>query len=120
MRKIVTVGASLDDAGKNVLDVIGRIERGEQVEATDRVNFASWSALASVMTDKRLELLQHLRGQPAANIRQLAATIGRDYKRVHEDVTRLEEAGLIDRDDDGSLCVRWAEIQALVKLGEAA
>jgi len=120
MRKIITVGGSLDEAGKNVIDAIGRIERGERIEATDRVNFASWSALAAVMTDRRLELLQHLRRHPAENVRRLAAALGRDYKRVYEDVARLEGAGLIDRDNDGRLCVLWAEIQALVKLGEAA
>jgi predicted transcriptional regulator len=120
MRKVITVGGSLDDAGKNIIEAIGRIERGESVETTDRINFASWSALAAVMTDKRLELLQHLRRQSAANVRQLAAALGRDYKRVYEDVNRLEEAGLIDRDDEGRLCVLWTEIQALVKLGEAA
>lgn len=120
MRKIITVGGALEGAGKTLLDTIGRIERGAKVEPVDRVNFASWSALASVMTDKRLELLQQLRQQPAENIRQLAATLGRDYKRVYEDVARLEQAGLIDRDDKGRLCVLWTEIQALIKLGEAA
>ena len=49
MRKVITIGGSLEDAGKNVIDAIRRIERGERVEATDRVNFASWSALAAVM-----------------------------------------------------------------------
>jgi len=120
MRKIVTVGGTLEESGKNLIAVIDRVERGESVDPTDRVNFASWSALASVMTDRRLELLQHLRRHPAENIRQLATALGRDYKRVYEDVTRLEQAGLIDRDELGRLCVLWTEIQALIKLGAAA
>jgi predicted transcriptional regulator len=120
MRKIITVGGTLEESGKTVLDAIDRIERGERVDSVDRVNFASWSALASVMTDRRLELLQQLRHQPAENIRQLAARLGRDYKRVYEDVARLEQAGLIDRDEKGRLCVLWTEIQALIKLGAAA
>ena len=120
MKKIITVGGPLADSRNDVLDAIHKVEAGQQIEAADKVNFASWSALAAVMSDKRLELLQHLRQHPAENVRQLAAALGRDYKRVYEDVARLEEAGLIDRAADGCLCVLWSEIQAVVSLDHAA
>jgi predicted transcriptional regulator len=60
----------------------------------------SWSALAAVMTDKRHELLRHLRRRPAPSVRALARELGRDYKRVHDDVARLAEVGLVRRDGD--------------------
>jgi predicted transcriptional regulator len=120
MRKIVTVGGTLEQDGEAVIAAIERIERGEDFEPEDHVNFANWSALAAVMTDKRLELLQHLRRQPEANIRQLAQALGRDYKHVYGDVERLEQAGLIDRDDQNRLCVLWSEIQAVLRLDSAA
>lgn len=104
MKKVVTVGGALfGDA-----------------EAEDRVNFATWSALAAVMSDKRLELLQHLRRRPAESIRQLAQALGRDYKRVYEDVDKVETAGLIDRDGEGRLVVLWSEIRTVVRLDQAA
>ena len=120
MKKTITVGGTLKQDGDAVLDVVARLEQGEHIEPQDHVNFATWSALAAVMSDKRFELLQHLRQHPANNIRQLAQALGRDYKRVYEDVERLEQAGLIDRDDSGRLCVLWDEIQTIIKLETAA
>ena len=120
MKKTVKVGGGLQEAAGRVIGVLERVERGEMVEPESTVMFESWSALASVMSDRRLELLQRLRRQPAKNIRQLAADIGRDYKHVYNDVHALEDAGLIDRDDEGRLCVLWDEIQTTVKLDRPA
>src|SRR5690606_41303388 len=66
-----------------------RSESGEAVEAEDNVTFTSRSALASVMSDKRHELLKHLHRHPAPSLRALARELGRDYKRVYEDVAAL-------------------------------
>jgi predicted transcriptional regulator len=57
--------------------------------------------MVRVLTPKRLELLRHLHQAPAKSIRALAQAVGRDYRRVHEDVEALEAAGLIDRDKNG-------------------
>ncbi len=56
--------------------------------------------IAPVAT-KRLELLRHVHKSPARSIRAQALTLGRDYRRVHEDVETLVNAGLLDRDEDG-------------------
>jgi predicted transcriptional regulator len=98
MKKTIIVGGSLKDAGARVADAWRRAERGEPVEPEDHVTFVSWSALASRMTDKRYELLRRLHRQPAVSVRALARDIGRDFKRVHEDVKALEAIGLIERE----------------------
>jgi len=46
-----------DDVAARVADVWRRAERGEDVTPSHHVSFASWEALAAVMTPKRLELL---------------------------------------------------------------
>jgi predicted transcriptional regulator len=46
-------------------------------------------------------LLRHLHRHPAKHIRALASSLGRDYRRVHEDVEVLEAAGLLERDKEG-------------------
>jgi predicted transcriptional regulator len=94
MRKKVYVG-TLDDADKQFIDTWNKAKRGEKVEREDNIIFLSWSALASVMSDKRHELLRHLRKHPAASVSALARELKRDYKRVYEDVAALERAGLI-------------------------
>jgi predicted transcriptional regulator len=115
MKKQVIVGGSLVDAAARVANAWRRAERGERVEAEDNVTFVSWSALASHMTDKRYELLRRLHRQPAESIRALARDLGRDFKRVHEDVKALEEVGLIER-EDGLLRADYDEIRASIRL----
>ena len=73
-----------------------RAERGKDVHE-QHVTFASWEAISSVMTKKRYELLRYLRHHPVPSVAALARDIGRDYKRVHEDVEALTGIGLIER-----------------------
>jgi predicted transcriptional regulator len=54
------------------------------------------------------------------NIRQLAQTLGRDYKNVHTDVSALEKLGLIEKDEKGVLTVPYDEIVIHAGLTEAA
>jgi predicted transcriptional regulator len=59
--------------------------------------FESWEGLAQVMTGERYRLLRHVHAHPAPSVSALARALGRQYRRVHADVTALEEAGLLDR-----------------------
>ena len=85
----------------------------------DNVTFVTWSALAAAMTDKRHELLRHLHDHPAPSIRALARALGRDYKRVHEDVRALAAVGLVEK-QGGLLRADYDEIRATIKVNEAA
>jgi predicted transcriptional regulator len=113
MKKQVFVGGTFDEAAARFLDVATRAERGEKVELQDNVTFVSWSALASVMSDRRHELLRHLHRHPAASIRGLSRELGRDYKRVHDDVSALVGVGLIER-DGRTLRVDYEEIRSVI------
>lgn len=115
MKKTLRVGGGLQDAAMHFLEVWQRIERGEAVEPEDNVTFLTWSALAAVMTDKRHEMLCHLRRHPAPSVRALARDLGRDYKRVHADVEALARVGLIERDKT-AVRVTADEIQASLRL----
>ncbi len=119
MKKQVFVGGTLKEAAMRVAEAWRRAERGEAVEAGDNVTFVSWAALASHMTEKRYELLRRLHRQPAVSIRALARDLGRDFKRVHEDVTALEAIGLIER-EDGLLRADYDEIHASIRLDAPA
>jgi predicted transcriptional regulator len=99
----VHVGDSLETIGQRVINAWHRAERGELTEANAEIHvgFATWELMVRVLSPKRLELLRHLHRHPARSIRSLASALGRDYRRVHEDVAALEAAGLLDRDKDG-------------------
>jgi predicted transcriptional regulator len=105
---------SLDDMGQRFVNAWHQLEAGATVEARHLTFFSLESMLATI-SPKRLALLRHVRQQPATSIADLARALGRDYKRVHEDVTALTHAGLIVRDADG-IRAPFDSVQAIVAL----
>jgi predicted transcriptional regulator len=99
----VHIGDTLDDMGHRFVDAWHRAERGEltQENAERHVGFESFEIFSRIMTPRRLELLRHVHRRPARSIRALAMALGRDYRRVHQDVEALVQAGLLDRDEQG-------------------
>ena len=71
------------------------------------------------MSDRRYELLRHLHRDLAGSIRAFARELGRDFKRVHEDVKVLESVGLIER-EGRMLRADYDVIQASILLDAAA
>jgi predicted transcriptional regulator len=96
----VHVGESLDDIGARAVSAWRRMERGEEVNEK-HISFETWETMVRVLSPKRLELLRHVHQSPAKSIRALSLALGRNYRRVHEDVEALEAAGLLDRDKEG-------------------
>ncbi|MBV5273069.1 MAG: MarR family transcriptional regulator [Lamprocystis purpurea] len=84
------------------------VETGEAV--TPRLAFGSLHELFSAITEKRLDLLRHVADHDGLTIWQLANALGRDYKNVHTDVTRLVDLGLLERRTDGGLSTLYDEI----------
>ncbi|HKN26988.1 MAG TPA: hypothetical protein VJY34_03545 [Roseiarcus sp.] len=97
------VADSLDTIEDRAVDAWRRAESGELTgeNAEVHIGFESWESMVRTLSPKRLELLRHLHRHPANSIRALAQTLGRHYRRVHEDVEALEAAGLLDRDEEG-------------------
>jgi predicted transcriptional regulator len=102
-----------------VLDAIRRAEAGAVVPES-HVTFESWDGLSRALSGKRLELLRHVRQDPAASIAELARALDRDYKRVHEDVEILAAAGLLDRTETGGVRAAYDEIRTVISLTTAA
>ncbi|WP_373506549.1 hypothetical protein [Thiocapsa sp.] len=89
-------------------------------ETTPKLAFGSLRALFSAITEKRLELLRLVASHEGLNVRQLARSLGRDYKNVLTDVTDLVELGLLDRADDGAMLAPYDEILIHVGIRDAA
>jgi predicted transcriptional regulator len=96
----IHIGGTLDDTKRRLLDAAGRFERGEAVEE-HHLTFENWATFARLVTARRLELLHHVHRHPEPSVLALARALGRDYRRVHEDVEALVEAGLLRRDTAG-------------------
>jgi predicted transcriptional regulator len=76
----------------------------------ERLNFESPGAFFSRLSEKRWALVHALQGQGDMAIRELARRVGRDVKRVHEDVQVLVELGLLERTDSGGVMCPFAEV----------
>jgi predicted transcriptional regulator len=82
----------------------------------DRVlTFDSWDSLSILLTAERYRLLRHLRSHPEKSVDALAAALGRQFQRVHEDVSVLEMAGLVDS-SDGEVRVTADKLNVVVAL----
>jgi len=97
----IHIGDSLEVVGERVKDAVRRDQKGERVRE-HHLTFDSFETLAKMLTPRRLELLRHVHRHPAASIRALAQSLERDYRRVHDDVEALAEAGLLQRADEGT------------------
>ena len=103
---------SVDEMGKRFVGAWHRLERGKAVRET-HLTFFSLEAMMSTLSPKRLELLKRVHRQPANTVAELAKALGRDYKRVHDDVAALAHAGLIVRDENG-IRAPYDSVQATV------
>jgi predicted transcriptional regulator len=85
-----------------------------------RLNFESARTLFSELTPARVDLLDTLRRVGPCSVYALAKAADRNYSNVHTDVRRLEELGLVERTDEGSVSVPYEAIEILVPLADVA
>ena len=105
---------TLDDMGKRFVTAWRRLERGERVRER-YVTFPDLPAMLNALSPRRLELLRDVHREPAPSVKALAERLGRDYKRVHEDVETLTASGLLQR-DDGRVSAPYDAITAEMRL----
>jgi predicted transcriptional regulator len=96
----IHVGEGFAETERRAVEAVERFARGETVDER-HLTFENWRVFARIMTANRLELLRHVHRNPQKSILALAKALGRDYRRVHEDVEALAEAGLLNRDEAG-------------------
>jgi predicted transcriptional regulator len=105
---------SIEEMGKRFIGAWHRLERGEEVAET-HLTFFSLEMMMSTLSPKRLALLRHVHQHPTRSIAELARALGRDYKRVHDDVSALAHTGLVIRDENG-IRAPYDSVQATVSL----
>lgn len=103
---------SHDKAYDRFIDAWHRAEKGKIREPEVHLNFEDLASLLSLLTPRRFEILKHLRQHGAMSVRALSKALERDYKNVHSDVRALEDAGLVERTDDGEIQAPWDVIDA--------
>ena len=89
-------------------------QAGQRAQATayagEMLNFESPGAFFSRLSERRWASVRALQGQGELAVRELARRVGRDVKRVHEDVKALLELGLVERTENAGVLCPFAEV----------
>ena len=97
-----TLTITLQPDWKSALRAAGKRAQAARYSG-EVLNFESAGAFFGRLTEKRWALVHALQGQGELSVRELARRVGRDVKRVHEDVLTLAELGLVERTDAGGV-----------------
>ena len=74
------------------------------------LNFESPAHFFGQLTEKRWEIVRAAQGKGELSVRELARSVGRDVKRVHEDVVILAELGLLERTENGGVVCPYSSM----------
>ena len=86
---------SFEGMREETRNTIEAVSEGDEQPAV--VSFATVGELRTILTDRRIELLQALLaiGGAAESISALAEDLDRDYRAVHDDVSLFADHGLV-------------------------
>ncbi|MGE8943313.1 hypothetical protein ACO2I3_15495 [Leptospira interrogans] len=93
---------SLDEFKRGALAAMKDAEAGRLRPVPHSFSFQTYETMHETLTPPRVAIIMTLAATsgPLA-IREVARRVGRDVQAVHRDVTRLINAGVIERDDEG-------------------
>ncbi len=74
------------------------------------LNFESPGQFFGQLSEKRWELVRAAQGKGEMSVRELARAVGRDVKRVHEDVVILAVLGMLERTEGGGVVCPYASL----------
>ena len=87
---------------------------GKRATATtyqgETLNFESPADFFGRLSERRWKIVRLLQGRGDVPVRKLARLLGRDVKRVHEDVVILTDLGLIERTESGGVVCPFASV----------
>jgi predicted transcriptional regulator len=117
MPKTLYVRVSSRDDALDRFEAAWHLASGRAVPAPlALLSFADLPLLAKTLTPARWDLLKQLKTAGPLTIFALAKNLRRDYKNVHTDVSRLVELRLIEKAQDGRMCVSWQAVRAELRL----
>lgn len=94
-----------DEAFDHALDAARNGYNGEYII------FSSPDQLFAALPPKRWVLIEKLQQLGPSSLRGLARAVGRDVKRVHEDVAALIEQGIFERNEENRLFVPFSRVR---------
>ena len=74
------------------------------------LNFETPAQFFGQLSEKRWDIVRAAQGKGEMSVRELARVVGRDVKRVHDDIVILAELGLLERTGAGGVTCPYSSI----------
>ena len=74
------------------------------------LNFETPAQFFGQLSEKRWAIVRAAQGKGEMSVRELARVVGRDVKRVHDDIVILAELGLLERTDSGGVTCPYSSM----------
>ena len=74
------------------------------------LNFETPAQFFGQLSEKRWDIVRAAQGTGEMSVRELARVVGRDVKRVHDDIVILAELGLLERTDSGGVTCPYSSM----------
>jgi predicted transcriptional regulator len=74
------------------------------------LNFETPAQFFGQLSEKRWTIVRAAQGKGEMSVRELARVVGRDVKRVHDDIVILAELGLLERTDSGGVTCPYSSM----------
>lgn len=104
-----TLTITLQPDWKGALRALGQVAQADSYQG-EVLNFESAGQFFGQLTEKRWDIVHAAQGRGEHPVRELARTVGRDVKRVHEDVVILAGLGLLERTESGGVVCPYSSM----------
>lgn len=94
---------------KGALRAIGQAAKADTYQG-EVLNFESPGHFFGQLSEKRWEIVRAAQGKGEMSVRELARAVGRDVKRVHEDVVILAGLGMLERTEGGGVICPYSSM----------
>ena len=113
-----TLTITVQQDWKVALRAAGKAAQVETYQG-ETLNFESLDVFLGRLTALRWSLVRQIMSAGEVSIRELARRVGRDVRRVHDDVLVLAELGLIERTTSGGVRCPFTDIHLDMHLRKA-
>jgi predicted transcriptional regulator len=95
IKKIFVGVRPLDDILKEAGETFEQLTKGKSVKHKRAIYFTNLKEMRRVLTERRLEILKTIRDRKPSSIYELARMVDRDLKNVLQDLSYLQELGIV-------------------------
>lgn len=101
VKKIFVGVKPLDDVLKEAGETFEHLAKGKAIKQKRAIYFASLKEMRRVLTERRLEILKTIRDRKPSSVYELAKMVERDLKNVLQDLSYLQDLGIVSVTDTG-------------------